>query len=167
MRLFGYSPERGAAAGDTMPFYHNGKWHLFFSQPPVGAWEYVERARVSTAYLTSDDLVNWEVMPDAFGPGAHGECDGDGIWTGSVIEHNGLFHFFYTGYNRQSASPQSICKATSTDMKTWDKSHDNPMILPDPKWYETVDWRAPFADFCTLKRWPAIQTRLRCSSYFG
>lgn len=143
MRLFGYSPERGAAAGDTMPFYHNGKWHLFFSQPPVGAWEYVERARVSTAYLTSDDLVNWEVMPDAFGPGAHGECDGDGIWTGSVIEHNGVFHFFYTGYNRQSASPQSICKATSTDMKTWDKSHDNPLILPDPRWYETVDWRDP------------------------
>ena len=86
MRLFGYAPERGAAAGDTMPFHHGGRWHLFFSQPPVGAWEYVERARVSTAYLRSDDLVRWEVMPDAFGPGEHGECDGDGIWTGSVIE---------------------------------------------------------------------------------
>ena len=84
MRLFGYTPERGAAAGDTMPFFHAGKWHLFFSQPPVDAWEYVERARVSTAYIRSDDLVNWEVMPDAFGPGEHGECDGDGIWTGSV-----------------------------------------------------------------------------------
>ena len=78
MRLFGYTPERGAAAGDTMPFFHAGKWHLFFSQPPVDAWEYVERARVSTAYIRSDDLVNWEVMPDAFGPGEHGECDGDG-----------------------------------------------------------------------------------------
>jgi beta-fructofuranosidase len=127
-----------------MPFYHDGKWHLFFSQPPVGAWEYVERARVSTAYLQSDDLVNWKVMPDAFGPGAHGDCDGDGIWTGSVIEHDGVFHFFYTGYNRQSASPQTICKATSTDMKTWDKSGGNPLISPDPQWYETVDWRDPF-----------------------
>ncbi len=144
MRLFGYAPKRGAAAGDTMPFYHDGKWHLFFSQPPVGAWEYVERARVSTAYLQSDDLVNWKVMPDAFGPGAHGDCDGDGIWTGSVIEHEGVFHFFYTGYNRQSASPQTICKATSTDMKTWDKSGGNPLISPDPQWYETVDWRDPF-----------------------
>ena len=92
MRLFGYTPERGAAAVDTMPFFHAGKWHLFFSQPPVDAWEYVERARVSTAYIRSDDLVNWEVMPDAFGPGEHGECDGDGIWTGSVIEHEGIFH---------------------------------------------------------------------------
>ena len=144
MRLFGYAPERGAAAGDTMPFFHDGKWHLFFSQPPVGAWEYVERARVSTAYLRSDDLVNWEVMPDAFGPGAHGDCDGDGIWTGSVIENEGVFHFFYTGYNRQSASPQTICKATSTDMKTWDKSGSNPLISPDSRWYETVDWRDPF-----------------------
>ena len=60
-------------------------------------------------------------MPDAFGPGEHGECDGDGIWTGSVIEHEGIFHFFYTGYNRQSTSPQTICKATSKDMKIWDK----------------------------------------------
>jgi len=144
MRLFGYSPTRGAAAGDTMPFYHDGKWHLFFSQPPVGAWEYVERARVSTAYLRSDDLVNWEVMPDSFGPGKHGECDGDGIWTGSVIEHEGRFHFFYTGYNRQSPSPQSICKTTSTDLASWDKSEDNPIIVPDPRWYETVDWRDPF-----------------------
>ncbi|MXX90474.1 MAG: family 43 glycosylhydrolase [Boseongicola sp. SB0677_bin_26] len=144
MRLFGYAPERGAAAGDTMPFHHDGKWHLFFSQPPVAAWEYVERARVSTAYLRSDDLVNWEVMPDAFGPGAHGDCDGDGIWTGSVIEHEGVFHFFYTGYNRQSASPQTICKATSVDLRDWAKSGANPMISPDPRWYETVDWRDPF-----------------------
>ncbi|MGJ8530286.1 family 43 glycosylhydrolase [Maritalea sp.] len=144
MKLFGYAPERGAAAGDTMPFFYDGTWHLFFSQPPVGAWEYVERARVSTAYLRSNDLVNWEVMPDAFGPGAHGDCDGDGIWTGSVIEHEGVFHFFYTGYNRQSASPQTICKATSEDLKTWDKSASNPLISPDPRWYETVDWRDPF-----------------------
>ena len=144
MRLFGYAPERGAAAGDTMPFHHDGKWHLFFSQPPVGAWEYVERARVSTAYLRSDDLVSWEVMPDAFGPGEHGECDGDGIWTGSVVEHEGVFHFFYTGYNRQSASPQTICKATSTDLRSWRKSDANPLISPDPRWYETVDWRDPF-----------------------
>ena len=144
MRLFGYAPERGAAAGDTMPFFHDGTWHLFFSQPPVGAWEYVERARVSTAYLRSDDLVNWEVMPDAFGPGEHGECDGDGIWTGSVIEHNGVFHFFYTGYSRRSASQQTICKATSTDLSNWKKSGANPLISPDPRLYETVDWRDPF-----------------------
>jgi beta-fructofuranosidase len=61
-----------------------------------------------------------------------------------VIEHQGVFHFFYTGYNRQSASPQTICKATSTDMKSWDKSGGNPLISPDPRWYETVDWRDPY-----------------------
>ena len=144
MKLFGYCPTKGAAAGDTMPFFHDGKWHLFFSQPPIDAWEYVERARVSTAYLTSDDLVNWEVMPDAFGPGEHGDCDGDGIWTGSVIEFQGVYHFFYTGYNRQSSSPQTICKATSTDLKTWKKSNSNPLVSPDSRWYETVDWRDPF-----------------------
>ena len=107
MRLFGYAPQNGAAAGDTMPFWHEGRWHLFFSQPPRDAWEYVERARVSTAHLVSDDLVNWEVLPDSFGPGVDGSCDGNGIWTGSLIEHEGIFHFFYTGYNRHADSPQS------------------------------------------------------------
>jgi beta-fructofuranosidase len=29
-------------------------------------------------------------------------------------------------------------------MKTWDKSGGNPLISPDPQWYETVDWRDPF-----------------------
>ncbi len=58
MRLFGYAPERGAAAGDTTPFYHDGKWHRFFSQPPVDARKWPERACVSTAHLVSDDLVN-------------------------------------------------------------------------------------------------------------
>ena len=90
MRLFGYAPQNGAAAGDTMPFWHEGRWHLFFSQPPRDAWEYVERARVSTAHLVSDDLVNWEVLPDSFGPGVDGSCDGNGIWTGSLIEHEGI-----------------------------------------------------------------------------
>ena len=42
MKLFGYCPTQGAAAGDTMPFFHDGKWHLFFSLPPIDAWEYVE-----------------------------------------------------------------------------------------------------------------------------
>ena len=144
MRLFGYAPANAAAAGDTMPFYHGGKWHLFFSQPPEGAWEYVERARVSTAHLCSEDLVHWEVMPDSFGPGEHGDCDGDGIWTGSVIEHEGVFHFFYTGYNRQSASPQTICKAVSDDLIRWKKPAGNPLITPDDRWYETVDWRDPY-----------------------
>lgn len=144
MRLFGYTPENGAAAGDTMPFFWDGKWHLFFSQPPVGAWEYVERARVSTAHLVSEDLVNWEVLPDSFGPGEDGECDGNGIWTGSVIEHNSVFHFFYTGYNRHASSPQSICKATSTDLIHWEKAPQNPLFGPDLRWYEPVDWRDPF-----------------------
>ena len=144
MRLFGYAPQNGAAAGDTMPFWHEGRWHLFFSQPPRDAWEYVERARVSTAHLVSDDLVNWEVMPDSFGPGVDGSFDGNGIWTGSLIEHEGIFHFFYTGYNRHADSPQSICKAVSTDLIHWEKTSHNPLFGPDPRWYESVDWRDPF-----------------------
>ena len=144
MRLFGHAPKRGAAAGDTMPFYHAGRWHLFFSQPRSAPGSMSSGRGSSTAYLRSDDLVHWEEMPDSFGPGEHGECDGDGIWTGSVIEQGGVFHFFYTGYNRQSASPQTICKATSSDLLTWEKAPVNPLITPDPRWYETVDWRDPF-----------------------
>lgn len=144
MRLFGFKPEDGAAAGDAMPFYWNGEWHVFYLKPGLGAWGYPDRTRNSMAHIVSRDLVHWHVMPDAFGPGNRGSVDGDGIWTGSVIEHEGTFHFFYTGYSRDHANPQRICHAISPDLVHWTKNAANPLFGPDPRWYEPIDWRDPF-----------------------
>ena len=144
MRLFGFKPDDGAAAGDAMPFHWNGEWHVFYLKPGLGAWGYPDRTRNSMAHIVSRDLVDWKVLPDAFGPGERGSVDGDGVWTGSVIEHEGTYHFFYTGYSRDHANPQRICHATSTDLVHWTKDPSNPLFGPDPRWYEPIDWRDPF-----------------------
>jgi beta-fructofuranosidase len=144
MRLFGFKPEDGEAAGDAMPFYWQGEWHVFYLKSPKDAWGFPARAGNSMAHLVSKDLVEWRVCPDAFGPGASGEVDEDGIWTGSVIEHEGRFHFYYTGYNAHNSSPQTTCHAISDDLMTWSKDSKNPIIVPVSRWYETIDWRDPF-----------------------
>jgi beta-fructofuranosidase len=144
MRLFGFKPEDGAAAGDTMPFFRNGEWHIFYLKPPVGAWGYPLRTRNTMSHIVSRDLVEWNVLEDAFGPGPAGSPDAGGIWTGSLIEHEGTFHFFYTGYDPDHPNPQRICRATSDDLVHWTKDKANPLFGPDPTWYEPIDWRDPF-----------------------
>ena len=144
MRLFGFKPADGEAAGDAMPFHWNGEWHVFYLKPPPGAWGYPDRAKNSMGHLVSKDLVDWTDLPTALKPGDPGEPDCDGVWTGSVIEHNGAFHFFYTGYNRDPEPRQTICHATSDDLVHWTKDDANPVIRPDPQWYEVIDWRDPF-----------------------
>src|SRR5436190_20846094 len=139
MRLFGFKPEDGAAAGDAMPFFWNGEWHVFYLKPPSGAWGYPARTRNSMGHITSVDLVDWRVLPDAFGPGPTGSPDAGGIWTGSLIEHEGTFHFLYTGYNPDLPNPQQICRATSDDLVHWSKVDANPLFGPDTRWYEPTD----------------------------
>ena len=60
--------------------------------------------------------------------------DSYGIWSGSVIEHNGLFYAFYTG-----GSAEGTCLATSKDLVTWDRQIDNRVI----KGWRTIGQRDP------------------------
>jgi beta-fructofuranosidase len=52
---------------------------------------------------------------------------------------------FYTGATLapSGVNRQSVCHATSADLVTWHKSPDNPILAPDPRWYEALgsgDW---------------------------
>lgn len=143
MRMFGYKPKIGAA-GDCMPFYWNGEWHIFFLATPEGVWSVPGRAACRLAHIVSEDLVEWTELPDAFEPGPEGSVDGSGIWTGSLIERNGRFYFFYTGYNHEARYQQTICRAMSDDLITWIKDPNNPQFKSDETWYEPADWRDPF-----------------------
>ena len=37
-RLLGFTPKNGNRSGDTMPMYHDGKWHIFILDPTPGRW---------------------------------------------------------------------------------------------------------------------------------
>ncbi|MHA1998974.1 MAG: hypothetical protein ACTSU9_12690, partial [Promethearchaeota archaeon] len=50
----------------------------------------------------SNDLVHWRELPPAVRPGDKPtDPDYEGCWSGSIIEHEGVFYLFYTGKNSQ------------------------------------------------------------------
>lgn len=136
-----YRPADGFV-GDVIPFYWEGVYHAFYLKAPLPP-QRNGADRTPYAHLVSRDLVHWEEWPLAIEPGPSGAPDAVSCFTGSVIEHNGRFYLFYTGYPGRD-KPQTICLATSVDLRSWEKAPQNPLFAADPRWYEAVDWRDPF-----------------------
>lgn len=97
--------------GDCMPFFHAGRFHLFYlldrrnhaSMWGVGGHQW--------AHVSSTDLVTWAHHPLALRITA--ECAGS-ICTGSVFFHAGVFHAFHS-VRRADGTASPLCMATSPD----------------------------------------------------
>ncbi len=155
-------PASGVPAGDAIPFAAGEEYHLFFLTSPACTKHYPERVRTSWFHARSRDLVDWEELPVALTPGSGDEPDSDGVWTGSVIERDDRYHLFYTGHRIDSATPQTICRATSEDLVHFVKDRSNPILAPDTARYESVDWRDPYVFWNEEERcyWMLIAARL-------
>lgn len=132
----------GGVTGDTMPFFYEGEYHMMLLNscdlPGMG------RNGDSWTHVKSKDLLSWEVLnPCAIEKSDDPQQpDCDGTFTGSVVEKDGVFHMFYTGFNRENEYHQTICHALSTDgMRTWVRDANNPIIKSDGVCYEKADWR--------------------------
>jgi beta-fructofuranosidase len=161
-------PTGAGAAGDAIPFAApDGSMHLFYLSSPVGPLDYPERVRTTWQHARSRDLVVWEELASAVEPGPVGSYDGDGVWTGSVIEHEGTFYLFYTGHHVGATNPQTICVATSDNLVDFTKASVNPLISP-PDWCEPIDWRDPFVFWNAQERrwWMLIAARLAEGPYW-
>ena len=102
-------PDFADSTGDAIPFYHDGKYHLFTLTPPCGTTVYPARLRTTWEHAVSDDLVHWEQLPTALYPSDDENApDASGIWTGSVIYGEGKYHAFYTGYSLKVRFQQTI-----------------------------------------------------------
>jgi beta-fructofuranosidase len=130
--------------------------HIFYLQAPrsLGSAE-LRHWHVSIGHAVSQDLREWQVLPDALHPSPAGgdAFDNYTTWTGSAIRYQGLWHLFYTGGNRaEKGLVQRIGLATSTDLIQWEKHPANPLIVADTRWYELLDldlwhdqaWRDPW-----------------------
>ena len=144
-------------------------YHVFFLQAPRSLHDSELRHwNVSIGHAVSTDLRSWELLPDALAPGLPGEWDDYTTWTGSTIKHNDLWHMFYTGGKRgENGLIQRIGLATSSDLITWKKHPDNPLLVLDPRWYEPLDlsswhdqaWRDPWLlQNPTTEDWHAFVT---------
>lgn len=135
---------------------HAGLHHLFYLQAPRSIVDPdLRHWNVSVGHAVSSDMIHWEIRPDALAPSKHEAWDDYTTWTGSIIEHDGLWHMFYTGTSRAEAGMvQRVGVAVSSDLDHWERC-DGPLIEADPRWYEHLEpdwhdvaWRDPwvFAD---------------------
>ena len=143
MSLF-FKPTDGWAA-DFIPFYWQGEYHLFYLK------DYRDKAAHGEGtpwwHLGTHDFVHFTDYGEALPRGTKDEQDLY-VFTGCVMEKDGLFHIYYTGHNphfRLEGKPeQAIMHATSSDLMTWTKDPANPILFADSALYEMHDWRDPF-----------------------
>ncbi len=138
-----YKPDDGWA-GDPVPFYWEGKFHLFYVKeiyrPPLLGWRHF------WGHVVSDDLINWQECPDAIPIGEVGQVDSASCGTGSVFYDGEIFHIYYLGryFNTKAEIRETICHATSPDLMNWTKDPDNPIYKPDPALLNLEACRDPF-----------------------
>jgi beta-fructofuranosidase len=141
---FFFKPDDGWAA-DFIPFYWQGEYHLFYLK------DYRDKANRGEGtpwfHLGTRDNVHFVDYGEALPRGRVDEQDLY-VFTGCAMEHDGLFHIFYTGHNphlRAAGKPeQAVMHATSTDLIHWEKDPANPIMFADQDRFEMHDWRDPF-----------------------
>ena len=126
--------------GDFDVVEHEGALHLFYlsldSHDVIG-------------HLVSKNGIDWRPLPAAIRTGDPGEFDDDQIWTMGVCRFRNKWFMLYTA-NQKNGLYQVTGLATSNDLVHWTKYDKNPVVRPDPRWYEAtqrghyrVDWRDP------------------------
>jgi beta-fructofuranosidase len=141
---FFYKPQPGVI-GDTIPYYYNGRYHVFFlcdkrdkDAYDIGsAWQ----------HISTTDFVHYEDHGVALEKGTMWEQDHT-VATGCVYTDDaGKHHIFYTGINpymrNETQREQALLHATSADLITWTK-HPEQVWEADENLYERHDWRDPF-----------------------
>jgi beta-fructofuranosidase len=118
--------------------YFKGEYHLFYQIHPFSE----ENGLKHWGHAKSSDLIHWEHLPIALAPSE--EFEQNGCFSGSAVDHNGVFTVFYTG---NVASPgykkQVQCIATSEDGITFKKYAGNPIIHDFPELDGSWDFRDP------------------------
>jgi beta-fructofuranosidase len=142
-REFFYRPENAWAA-DFIPFYDNGKFHLFYLldwRDKAGHGEGTPWYQIET-----EDFVHFKEYGEMLPRGTEQQQDLY-VFTGSVLKANGKYHIFYTGHNehmRPLGKPvQGVMHAVSSDLVKWTKVPGDTFFAPEAR-YEPHDWRDPF-----------------------
>ena len=138
-----YRPADGVA-GDFIPFHWKGDYHLFYIKA------YRDEADHGPGrpwfHLVTRDFVDFEDWGVAFPAGSPGEQDVT-VGTGSVVPFEDMFYIYCTGINssfRGTGRPaQAVMRATSPDLRAWEKDSDFIFFAAAERGYELDDWRDP------------------------
>jgi beta-fructofuranosidase len=142
VREFFYRP-LGAHAGDFIPYYKDGRFHLFFLldwRDKPGHGEGVPWYQVSTT-----DFVHFVEHGEMLPRGTRNDQDLY-VFTGSAMYGEGQYHIFYCGFNPyfadQGKPGQAVMHAVSHDLLNWQKIPEDTFYASGQ--YERNDWRDPF-----------------------
>ncbi|XID93888.1 family 43 glycosylhydrolase [Paenibacillaceae bacterium WGS1546] len=136
-----YKPDKGWV-GDVIPYYKDGKFALFY------LFDNRDRANLGTSWhmVSTDDFVHFEEHGPVL-PCGEPEDQDRNAFTGSILEKDGVYHLYYTGYNPaisvQGSPLQVVMHAVSHDLLHWEKRPED-LLYPDTSIYELHDWRDPY-----------------------
>ena len=123
--------------------------HAFYLQARRPGSSRTAVEETSLGHAVSTNLLDWTELPTVLPPEPLGELDDLQSWTGSTIEHNGKYYMFYTmRSSRDAYKIQRLGMAVSDDLMTWKKYEGNPIINPDPHWYNTEEHPAVHGLVC-------------------
>ena len=138
-----YRPDEKAVCADVIPFFEEGEFKLFYLKDYRNVAEHGEGC--DWHLLTTKDLVHYEDQGVAIARGSADEQDLY-VFTGCCIRTDEQYMIYYTGHNpykrREGFPEQIIMRATSRDMKHWEKDPNFAFAAPD--WLEMHDFRDPF-----------------------
>jgi sucrose-6-phosphate hydrolase SacC (GH32 family) len=129
------------------PFYHEGRYHLFFQKNPFGPFWH----QIHWGHWVSPDMVHWRELPIALAP----EDDGlatDGIWSGSATHAaDGTPVLFFTAGNDSARPNQRTGMATpcaaggvpDPDLACW-KKYPVPVTVQEEGMGRFGEFRDPF-----------------------
>lgn len=133
-----------AWTGDFIPYYRDGRFHLFFLldwRDKAGHGEGTPWYQVSTT-----DFVHFVEHGQMLPRGTTKDQDLY-VFTGSAVYGEGRHHIFYTGHNpyfpAEGKPEQGVMHATSDDMLKWEKVPEDTFYSPSDR-FEPDDWRDPF-----------------------
>jgi beta-fructofuranosidase len=124
-------------AGDCMPFFHNGTFHLYYLLDENHHTAMEGLGGHQWAHVSSTDLTRWTQNPLAIG--ITNDWEGS-ICTGSTFFHDDLFYAFYA--TRRRDQTQHLSLATSQDAAHFQKIE--PRLVAPPEGYSPYHYRDPF-----------------------
>ncbi len=118
-----------------------GKYHLFYQHHPMSN----EWGLIHWGHAIINDLVHWDDMPIPLTPTPDSYDEG-GIWSGCLVDDNGVATILYTGVRGGLYEYQTVCIATSEDddLATWQKYKDNPLHIEKPDDLAYSGFRDPY-----------------------
>lgn len=162
VRDFFYRPDN-AWLGDVIPFCKDGVFRLFY----LHDWRDKTKHGEGTDWyqVSTQNFVRFTEHGEMLARGTTEEQDLS-VATGSVIEANGRYHIFYTGFNsvlqKQGKPDQGVMHAVSDDLLKWRKIPEDTFFAPTAI-YERDDWRDPFVFWNAENReyWMLVAARLK------